>query len=93
MLRRANGEGQAAFRRGANCRLLGEEGPLLTDANSQLVLVRSRDQGESWGKEPELIYANPFVGSQDPCLVRLSDGTLICTRHRGRGSIPASPGK
>lgn len=30
---------------------------------------------------PELIYAHPLGGSQDPCLVQLHDGTLVCTSY------------
>jgi hypothetical protein len=33
--------------------------------------------GENWSKNPELIYAHPFGGSQDPCLLQLRDGTSI----------------
>jgi len=28
-----------------------------------------------------LIFANPFGGSQDPCMVQLRDGTIICTTY------------
>jgi hypothetical protein len=28
-----------------------------------------------------LIYAHPFGGSQDPCLLQLRDGTIICTSY------------
>ena len=42
-------------------------------------MVRSAD-GEAWTKEPELIYAHPFGGSQDPCLLKLRDG--IFTLHQ-----------
>ena len=45
------------------------------------MMVRSKD-GENWTKEPELIYAHPFGGSQDPCLLKLRDGTLLCTSLR-----------
>jgi hypothetical protein len=49
-------------------------------------MVRS-DNGEIWTKEPELIYAHPFGGSQDPCLLLLSDNTIICTSY---GWVPVS---
>jgi hypothetical protein len=42
--------------------------------------VRSQD-GEDWTKEPVLIFAHPYGGSQDPCLLQLKDGTLICTSY------------
>jgi len=43
-------------------------------------MVRSND-GDTWTKTPELIYAHPFGGSQDPCLLQLRDGTLLCTSY------------
>ncbi len=57
-----------------------EENYTHTDANSYLVLVRSHD-GETWTREPELIYAHPLGGSQDPCLIQLRDKTLLCTSY------------
>jgi len=91
VVRRANGELLAAFRRAPERRPLG--GPKShTDPNSYLVLVRSRDGGESWTREPELIYAHPWGGSQDPCMVQLRDGSIVCTSYlwtwvnRQRGS-------
>lgn len=81
VVRRSDGELLVAFRRAPNRRLLGETGYSHTDLNSQLVLVRSRDAGKTWSPEPELIYAHPFGGSQDPCLVRLRDGTVVCTSY------------
>ncbi len=33
------------------------------------------------GPEPELLYAHPFGGSQDPCLLKLKDGTLLCASY------------
>lgn len=69
-----------AFRRAPDRRIFGERRNKHTDPNSYLVMVRSRD-GETWTTEPELIYAHPFGGSQDPCLLRLRDGTLLCTSY------------
>lgn len=69
-----------AFRRAPNRVMLGEPYPMHSDMNSYLVMVRSKD-GENWTKEPELIYAHPFGGSQDPCLLKLKDGTLLCTSY------------
>ncbi|MCC6538735.1 MAG: exo-alpha-sialidase, partial [Bryobacterales bacterium] len=71
IVRRASGELIVAFRRAPNRRLIGEMGYSHTDSNSYCVLVRSRDNGETWTKEPELIYAHPWGGSQDPCIVQL----------------------
>lgn len=69
-----------AFRRAPDRRIFGEKGNNHVDPNSYLVMVRSKD-GETWTKEPELIYSHPFGGSQDPCLLKLRDGTLLCTSY------------
>jgi hypothetical protein len=45
------------------------------------MLVRSRDDGKTWSSEPELIYADPFGDSQDPCMVQLRDSSIICTSY------------
>lgn len=81
IVRRRDGELIVAFRRAPERRLLGEQHVSHADANSYLVLTRSRDRGETWTATPELIYAHPFGGSQDPCLVQLRNGTLICTSY------------
>lgn len=69
-----------AFRRAPNRTIFGEQYNTHCDPNSYLVMVRSKD-GENWTKDPELIYAHPFGGSQDPCLLKLRDGTLLCTSY------------
>ena len=81
IVRRSNGELLVAFRRAPERRLLGERSTTHTDPNSYLMLVRSRDDGKSWSHEPELIYANPFGGSQDPCMVPLRDGSILCSSY------------
>lgn len=81
IVRRPNGELLVAFRRAPERRALGEPSTGHTDPNSYLVLVRSRDDGKTWTKSPELIYANPFGGSQDPCMVQLHDDSIICTSY------------
>jgi hypothetical protein len=81
VVRRPDGELIVAFRRAPNRRLFGEAANSHTDLNSQLVLVRSRDAGQTWTKSPELIYAHPFGGSQDPCLVQLRNGTIVCSSY------------
>jgi sialidase-1 len=81
VVRRPDGELLVAFRRAPNRRLLGEPNNSHTDPNSYLVMVRSRDNGKTWSKSPSLIYANPFGGSQDPCLLQLRDGTLLCSSY------------
>lgn len=79
VVRRPNGELLVAFRHAPDRRNYGDAKTTHTDADSQLVLVRSRDNGETWTQSPELIYANPFGGSQDPCMVQLRDGSILCT--------------
>src|SRR2546427_2353771 len=81
IVRRPNGELLVAFRRAPERRVFGEHGTTHTDPNSYLVLVRSRDEGKTWTKTPELIYANPFGGSQDPCMVQLRDGSILCASY------------
>jgi hypothetical protein len=81
IVRRPNGELLVAFRRAPERRALGEPSTGHTDPNSYLVLVRSHDDGKSWAQSPELIYANPFGGSQDPCMVQLRDESIICTSY------------
>jgi len=80
VVKKPDGEWLVAFRRAPNRILLGEKGNSHTDANSYLVMVRSND-GETWSKIPELLYAHPFGGSQDPCLLQLRDGALLCTSY------------
>lgn len=80
VVKRPDGEILVAFRRAPDRRLFGQQGISHTDPNSYVVMVRSRD-GEIWTKEPELIFAHPLGGSQDPCLLQLNDGTLICTSY------------
>jgi len=80
IVRRADGELLVAFRRAPERRGFGG-GVSHTDPNSYLVLVRSKDGGQTWSREPELIYAHPFGGSQDPCMVQLRDGMILCTSY------------
>ena len=79
VIKKPDGELLLAFRRAPNRRLYGERNTHV-DPNSYLVMVRSND-GENWSKNPELIYAHPFGGSQDPCLFQLRDGALLCTSY------------
>jgi len=78
---RPSGELIVAFRRAPDRRVFGEKGNNHTDPNSYLVLVRSQDNGATWTKDPELILAHPYGGSQDPCLIQLDDGTLISSSY------------
>ena len=89
IVRRPDGELIVAFRRAPDRRNWGGTGYTHTDPNSYLVLVRSRDQGNSWTSSPELIYANPFGGSQDPCMVQLRDNSILCASY-GWAWLPAA---
>ena len=81
IVRRRDGELLVAFRRAPERRIFGEAGNSHTDPNSYLMLVRSKDGGSSWDQIPELLYANPFGGSQDPCLVQLRNGSILCSSY------------
>lgn len=80
VIRRPDGELIVAFRRAPDRKIFNEGGNMHVDPNSYLVLVRSKNP-EEWSSEPELLYAHPFGGSQYPCLLQLSDGTLLCTSY------------
>ena len=79
VIKRPDGELVLAFRRAPNRLALGEAKNYHVDPNSYLVLTRSRD-GETWTK-PEHLYAHPFGGSQDPCLLQLRDGGILCMSY------------
>jgi hypothetical protein len=81
IVRRPDGELIVAFRRAPERRNWGTKGYTHTDPNSYLVLVRSKDQGKTWSPSPELLYANPFGGSQDPCMVQLKDDSILCSSY------------
>jgi sialidase-1 len=80
VIKRADGEIIVAFRRAPDRKIFGEKGTNHVDPNSYLMMVHSRN-GLTWTKEPDLIYAHPYGGSQDPCLLQLRDGTLLCTSY------------
>lgn len=80
IIKTASNEFIVAFRRAPDRRIFGENGNSHVDPNSYLMLVRSKD-GENWSEKAELIYAHPFGGSQDPCLLKLTDGTILCTSY------------
>jgi hypothetical protein len=81
VVRRPDGELIVAFRRAPARTAFGEANESHVDPNSYLVQLRSRDGGETWGREPALLYAHAFGGSQDPCLLQLRDGTLLCASY------------
>ena len=78
---RADGELLVAFRRAPERRCYFGSSVSHCDPNSYLVLVRSADGGATWSREPELIFAHPLGGSQDPCMVELDDGSLLVTSY------------
>ncbi|WP_270089043.1 sialidase family protein [Sphingobacterium sp. SYP-B4668] len=75
-----NGKYILAFRRAPERRIFGEKHTMHVDPNSYLVQLQS-DNGWDWSSNPQLIYAHPFGGSQDPCLLTLRDGTIICASY------------
>lgn len=81
VVKRPDGELLVAFRRAPDRRLLGDAQYSHADPNSYLVMVRSKDAGRTWTKEPEIFYAHPFGGSQDPCMIQLSDQSLLCASY------------
>src|SRR5688572_8459125 len=87
VVRRPDGELLVAFRRAPDPRNFGSAGPTHTDPSSQLVLVRSKDGGETWSRDPHLIFAHPRGGLQDPCLLQLDDHALLCASY-GWALIP-----
>ena len=80
IIKRPNGELLLAFRRAPDRKGFGEKGTSHVDPNSYLVAVRSKN-GETWTQEPELIYAHAFGGSQDPCLLQLKNGDILCASY------------
>ena len=81
IIQRPDGELLVAFRRAPERRPFDPSGITHTDPNSHLVLMRSTDLGKMWSREPQLIFAHPFGGSQDPCMVQLRDGSLLCSSY------------
>lgn len=81
VVKKKDGELMVAFRRAPDRRVFGETGNFHVDPNSYLVQVSSADNGKTWTKEPKLIYAHAFGGSQDPCLLQLTNGDILCTSY------------
>src|ERR1043166_3938715 len=80
IVRRPDGELLVAFRRAPDRRLLGEARYSHADPNSYLMLTRSKDSGQTWSA-PVVFHAHPFGGSQDPCMVQLSDASILCASY------------
>lgn len=81
VVRLPGGDLYLAFRRAPNRMMMGAERNRHVDANSYLVAVRSSDGGRTWSREPQLMFAHPYGGSQDPCLLQLANGDLLCTSY------------
>lgn len=81
IIRRPDGELIVAFRRAPDPRNFGDAGVTHLDPCSQLMLVRSRDQGETWTPDPQLAFAHPFGGMQDPCMLQLDDESILCAGY------------
>ncbi len=80
VVKRTDGELLVAFRRAPDRKIFGEKVTNHCDPNSYLVSICSHD-GETWAKKPDMIYAHPFGGSQDPCLLQLRNGALLCASY------------
>ncbi len=78
---RPSGELVLAFRQSPERSYVKDGRGSHADPNSNLVLVRSKDNAKTWSTHPELIYAHPWGGSQDPCMLQLRDGSIICTSY------------
>lgn len=76
-----NGDLLCSFRRAPNRVLFGADRNYHVDPNSYLVSVKSSDGGMTWTKEPQLMFAHPFGGSQDPCMIKLANGDILCTSY------------
>ena len=85
-VKRPDGELLVAFRRAPNRLNWGEERNNHVDPNSYLVMVRSTD-GETFTEDPELIHANDWGGSQDPCLLQLRDSSAARARCLPRRDV------
>lgn len=70
-----------AFRRAPNRQMMGASRYRHIDPCSQLVSVTSSDNGLTWSHEPQLMFAHPFGGSQDPCMIKLQSGDILCTSY------------
>ena len=92
IVRRPGGELLVAFRRAPDPRNFGSAPVTHTDPCSQLVLVRSGDGGQTWSKEPQLIFAHPRGGLQDPCMLQLDDNSILCSSY-GWALIPRAVGQ
>jgi sialidase-1 len=92
IVRRRDGELLVAFRRAPDRRRVGEKGVWHADPNSLPMLVRSKDAGRTWS-QPEIIYTHPFGGSQDPCMVQMSDDSILLASYAWAWMTPETIAK
>ncbi|RKX77207.1 MAG: hypothetical protein DRP87_09805 [Spirochaetes bacterium] len=57
--------------------------PTHIDPGSKIVLIRSIDNGKTWSDEPRLVFDDD-CGENDPCITRLSDGSVLLTFYKWR---------
>lgn len=78
---RPDGQLICAFRRAPERRIRPHGEVTHSDPNSWLMAVTSEDNGRTWSSDPTAIFIHPSAGNQDPCLLQLRDGTLLCTTY------------
>lgn len=78
---RPDGTILCAFRRAPDRRALWGGHISHTDANAYLVSVESTDGGLTWSPEPRVFFAHTLGGSQDPCMIQLRDGAILCASY------------
>ncbi|WP_236970188.1 sialidase family protein [Membranihabitans marinus] len=69
-----------AFRRAPDRRIFANGKSSHIDPNSYLMYVESSNRGEDWSN-PQLLFAHPYGGSQDPCLYITKNGTMLCASY------------
>jgi sialidase-1 len=79
IIRDSDGCFLCAFRQAPDRRVLGRKSVHHCDTNSYIMISRSSD-GIRW-QYPELVFAHPLGGCQDPCLFSTSNGTLLCSSY------------
>jgi hypothetical protein len=80
VIKKPDGELLLAFRRAPDRKVFGEKSTNHVDPNSYLVSMISPDLADTWSSA-KLFYAHTFGGSQDPCLLQVSDGSILCTSY------------
>ncbi|MFO7947021.1 MAG: sialidase family protein [Armatimonadota bacterium] len=76
---RPDGDLLLAFRRAPERRMRPGGSVTHSDPNSWIMQIRSDDNAVTWTRDPEPLFIHPRAGNQDPCLMQLDDGTLLCS--------------